>query len=99
MKKETGIIAGVIALITGTIAFIERKKKKKEKTKKTTETPNAEFMKNYIEFSKLSLQSSENAETAIKMMNYLQKELDEKYGIDPNTINTYIEDTLKEEAT
>ena len=96
MKITKGLIAGGITLATAIGVGIKKVFDKRKMKKVKASDPNADLMKTFEAFREATLKNDVAAMKAIRLMNNLQDELDEKNGIDPMTINVYIEDTIFE---
>lgn len=98
MKITKGLIAGIFTLVTAVGVGVKKitDKRKVKKAKEINPYNNEGLLKTYEAFRKECLRNEVTAMKAVRLMNNLQDELDEKNGIDPTTINVYIEDTIFE---
>ena len=89
--KKIGIIAGAVALI---VSAVGAKKLHTKAKKAKAKDPNADLMRTFDAFKKEVLKSDDATLKAIDLMTELEKEMDDRIGMDPEEINTHIEETL-----
>lgn len=90
IKLGIKIVSGTVLITVGVATLVGRLRKKRKAKIVTERGVNEKLYKNFEAFKSECNKSSEAAAKAIKLMDELMKQLDEKMGIDPEDIDAEI---------